>query len=116
MSLTDGYKKMSKSDPTKWSCLYFTDSADTITKKILKAKTDSIENVFFFKMTKKVSLNPNRVELTNLMKLYSFLNDSSLEKVADKFTGKSLQHFKENLAILTAKEMSYIGDKVFLDL
>ena len=53
MSLTDGYKKMSKSDPTKWSCLYFTDSADTITKKILKAKTDSIENVFFFKMTKK---------------------------------------------------------------
>ena len=40
MSLRDGTKKMSKSDPSDLSRINLTDDADTIAKKIQKAKTD----------------------------------------------------------------------------
>ncbi|RUV17569.1 tryptophan--tRNA ligase, partial [Mesorhizobium sp. M1A.F.Ca.IN.022.04.1.1] len=40
MSLRDGSKKMSKSDPSDLSRINLTDDADTISKKIRKAKTD----------------------------------------------------------------------------
>ena len=40
MSLRDGTKKMSKSDPSDLSRINLTDDADTIAKKIKKAKTD----------------------------------------------------------------------------
>ena len=40
MSLRDGTKKMSKSDPSDMSRINMTDDADTIAKKIQKAKTD----------------------------------------------------------------------------
>ena len=40
MSLRDGTKKMSKSDPSDQSRINLTDNADTIAAKIRKAKTD----------------------------------------------------------------------------
>ena len=40
MSLRDGTKKMSKSDPSDYSRINLTDDADTIAQKIRKAKTD----------------------------------------------------------------------------
>ena len=40
MSLRDGTKKMSKSDPSDMSRINLSDDADTIAKKIRKAKTD----------------------------------------------------------------------------
>ena len=41
MSLRDGTKKMSKSDPSDLSRINMSDDADTIAKKIQKAKTDT---------------------------------------------------------------------------
>ena len=40
MSLRDGTKKMSKSDPSDYSRINLTDDADTIAQKVRKAKTD----------------------------------------------------------------------------
>ena len=40
MSLRDGSKKMSKSDPSDYSRIMLTDTAENITQKIKKAKTD----------------------------------------------------------------------------
>ena len=45
MSLTDGTKKMSKSDKKERSRINLTDTMDQIEEKIMKAKTDSIEGV-----------------------------------------------------------------------
>ena len=42
MSLRDGTKKMSKSDPSEFSRINMTDDENLISKKILKAKTDSL--------------------------------------------------------------------------
>ena len=41
MSLKDGLKKMSKSDPSDLSRINLTDTKDEIINKIKKAKTDS---------------------------------------------------------------------------
>jgi tryptophanyl-tRNA synthetase len=103
MSLTDGHKKMSKSDKSKWSCLYFTDSPEVITDKIMKAKTDAISHV---------TLNENRVELSNLLKIYSWLSEKSLESTAKNFVDKPIKDFKKELAVVCAKEMSYISEKM----
>ena len=42
MSLRDGFKKMSKSDPSDHSRININDDADTIAQKISKAKTDPL--------------------------------------------------------------------------
>src|SRR5476651_2155341 len=41
MSLRDGTKKMSKSDPSEFAHIALTDDDDTITQKLRRAKTDS---------------------------------------------------------------------------
>lgn len=94
---------MSKSDPSKWSCLYFTDEPEVITDKIMKAKTDAVSHV---------TLNENRVELSNLLKIYSYLSETSLESVAKKFVDQPIKDFKKELAVVCAKEMAYVSDKM----
>ena len=103
MSLTDGLKKMSKSDPKKGSCLYFSDGPEELLDKILKAKTDSIGYV---------TLNENRIELNNLLNIYSWQEEQSQEATAKKFENKQLKDFKGELAISVCKEMSYISEKM----
>lgn len=46
MSLRDGMKKMSKSDPSDYSRINMTDDYSTIKDKLKKAKTDSVSTVF----------------------------------------------------------------------
>ena len=103
MSLTDGLKKMSKSDHKKSSCQFFNDSPEQMMEKVMKAKTDSIGHV---------TLNENRIELTNQLKIYSWLEDQSLETTAKKFENQQLKEFKAELAVSVSKEMSYISEKM----
>ncbi len=74
MSLTDGTKKMSKSDQNENSRISLLDSPDLITKKIKKAKTDSEIGLEFN--------NPIRPEANNLLNIYSIISGKDPEDVA----------------------------------
>ena len=65
MSLTDGTKKMSKSDPSELSRINLLDPPDVIKKKIKKCKTDPIKGLTFD--------DPERPECHNLLTLYQLL-------------------------------------------
>lgn len=74
MSLTDGTKKMSKSDPSELSRINLLDSPDEIQKKIKKCKTDPYRGLAFGVV--------DRPECHNLLTLYMVLSGQSREKVA----------------------------------
>ena len=75
MSLTDGTKKMSKSDPNENSRITLLDSPDVITKKIKRAKTDSELGLEFG--------NPLRPEADNLLTIYSIISGLGREKASE---------------------------------
>ena len=74
MSLKDGTKKMSKSDPSDLSRINLTDDKDKIINKIKKAKTDTMP------MPNKEEDLKNRPEALNLLEIYSSLSNQSIEK------------------------------------
>ena len=75
MSLKDGKKKMSKSDPSDQSRINLTDSEDQIRKKVQKAKTDSLP---FPECKNDLE---NRPEVENLLNIFSELVNSLLKKL-----------------------------------
>ncbi|MFQ6754792.1 tryptophan--tRNA ligase [Cereibacter sphaeroides] len=106
MSLRDGTKKMSKSDPSDQSRINMTDDADTITQKIRKAKTDpeplpdSIEGL------------KERPEARNLVNIYAALSRSTPEAVVAGFAGAQFGSFKPKLAELAVSVMAPISDEM----
>jgi len=74
MSLRDGKKKMSKSDPSDNSRINLTDEPEVIYDKIRRATTDSIATV------KSSELRP---EVTNLISIYSSVANISTKEVED---------------------------------
>ena len=83
MSLKDGTKKMSKSDPSDLSRINLTDNKETIINKIRKAKTDTKPLP-----DNEIDLN-KRPEVENLLGIYSSLNKSTLDKTIQTFEGKN---------------------------
>jgi tryptophanyl-tRNA synthetase len=73
MSLTDGTKKMSKSDPSDLSRINLLDSPDAIAKKIKRCKTDLIKGLVFD--------NLDRPECHNLLSLYMLLSGKTKSEV-----------------------------------
>ncbi len=116
MSLRDGKKKMSKSEESEFSRIDLKDSPDEIKKKIKKAKTDSLP------IPEKVSDLSERPEAYNLLNIYSFLTNSTIEETLKLMKGKDFSKFKNDLsdALISiicpiGKEMSYlIKDKDYL--
>ena len=86
MSLTDGTRKMSKSDPSELSRINLLDDPNTITKKIKKCKTDPTRGLEFD--------NPERPECENLLTLYQLLSDQSKSVVADECREMGWGQFK----------------------
>ncbi len=106
MSLRDGSKKMSKSDPSDYSRIMLTDSADNITQKIRKAKTDPKplpENI--------TELN-SRPEAQNLISIFASLQDKSIEKIVSEYAGKEFSIFKKDLADLAASKLEPISGEI----
>ena len=103
MSLRDGLKKMSKSDPSDLSRINLTDDADTISRKIRKAKTD----------TEPLPLNEDglsaRPEADNLVGIYAALSDISREQVIRDFGGQQFSKFKPALADLAVDKLAPIA-------
>jgi tryptophanyl-tRNA synthetase len=102
MSLRDGTKKMSKSDPSDQSRINLTDDADTIAAKIRKSKTDpdplpdSIEGL------------KDRPEAKNLVNIYSALSNRTVAEVVAEFAGAQFGTFKPKLADLAVAHLSPI--------
>ncbi len=88
MSLKDGTKKMSKSDPSDLSRINLTDGKDEIVNKIKKAKTDSLTLPNDDKNLIK------RPEVENLLGIYSNLSNQSLNNSINEFSGKNFSDFK----------------------
>ena len=106
MSLRDGTKKMSKSDPSDYSRINLLDSADEIALKIRKAKTD-MEPL----PGEPKGLN-DRPEAENLLTIYAALKDQSLESACTEFEGKTFSEFKNILADLVVSKIAPIGNEM----
>ena len=117
MSLKDGTKKMSKSDPSDLSRINMTDSEDQIINKIKKAKTDNDP------IPENDAGLSKRPEVENLLGIYSSLSNQSLDKTLSEFSGKNFSDFKKNLADILVEKISPISkeirkiqkDKSFID-
>jgi tryptophanyl-tRNA synthetase len=99
MSLRDGTKKMSKSDPSDLSRINLTDDADTIAKKIRKAKTDPEA------LPSELAGLQNRPEADNLVTLYAALADTRRQAVIEEFGGQQFSTFKPALIELAVEKL-----------
>lgn len=103
MSLRDGSKKMSKSDPSDMSRINMTDDADTIAKKIRKARTDPDP------LPSEVDGLKGRPEARNLVNIYAALDDTTPEKVLAEMGGRQFSEFKPMLAELAVAKLAPIS-------
>ena len=106
MSLRDGTKKMSKSDPSDLSRINLTDSADDIAKKIRKAKTDADGLP-----SEKDGLK-GRPEAENLVGIYAALSAKPVEDVLAEFGGGQFSVFKNALADLAVLKLAPIAGEM----
>jgi len=106
MSLKDGTKKMSKSDPSDLSRINLTDKKDEIVNKIKKAKTD---NSPLPSDDKKLNERP---EVENLLGIYSSLSNQKLSDSINEFGGKNFSQFKQKLSDLVVEKISPISDEI----
>ena len=106
MSLRDGTRKMSKSDPSDQSRINLTDDADTIAKKIRKARTDpdplpdTLEGL------------RDRPEARNLVNIYAALADQTPDQVIAAHAGATFAAFKPALADLAVARLSPITERM----
>src|SRR3954471_16387251 len=103
MSLRDGTKKMSKSDPSDYSRINLTDDADTIAQKIRKAKTDPEPLP-----SEEAGLEP-RPEADNLVGIYAGLADLSKADVLSEYGGGQFSTFKQALVDLAVAKLSPVA-------
>ena len=106
MSLKDGTKKMSKSDPSDQSRINMTDDKDQIVNKIKKAKTDSAQLPDNDKDINK------RPELINLYGIFSSLENQSLSSTINDFKGKNFSDFKNKLAEVLVERICPISNEI----
>ena len=91
MSLRDGSKKMSKSDPSELSRINMSDDADSIAQKFRKAKTDPDA------LPSEEAGLENRPEARNLVAIYAALEDQSVDAVLNDIGGRQFSKFKPML-------------------
>ena len=106
MSLKDGMKKMSKSDPSDLSRINLTDDNNQIINKIKKAKTDPMT------MPKDEKGLSERPEAENLLGIYSSLQNQNIEKTLIEFGGKNFSEFKEKLSSLLVEKINPISQEI----
>ncbi|GGE03653.1 tryptophanyl-tRNA synthetase [Gemmobacter megaterium] len=106
MSLRDGSKKMSKSDPSDASRINLTDDADTIAKKLKRAVTDPAP------LPETVEGLEGRAEARNLVNIYAGLSGRAQADVLGEFGGKGFGVFKPALAELAVSVLSPISGEM----
>ncbi len=106
MSLRDGSKKMSKSEPSDYSRINLTDDADTIAQKIRKAKTDPEPLP-----SEEKGLDP-RPEADNLVGIYAALSGVPKAQVLTQFGGAQFSVFKSALVDLAVEKLGPLGGEM----
>ena len=106
MSLKDGIKKMSKSDPSDLSRINLTDGKDEIINKIKKAKTDASL------MPESIEDLNKRPEVENLLVIYSSLNNQNLEKSISEFQRQNFSEFKKRLSDVLIEKIEPISREI----
>jgi len=105
MSLRDGTKKMSKSDPSDLSRINLTDDADTIAKKVQKAKTDPDG------IPSEAAGLKGRPEAENLVGIYAALAGQTEAETLSEFGGQQFSSFKKALADLATAKLAPISEE-----
>ena len=105
MSLRDGSAKMSKSDPSEMSRINLADDADSIAKKIRKAKTDPEP------LPETMDALADRPEARNLVTIYAALANCDANTVLGEYAGKGFGDFKPALADLTVSVLEPISSR-----
>ena len=106
MSLKNGEQKMSKSDPSDFSRISLSDSADQIEKKIKKAKTadtpmpDNNEDV------------SKLLEVNNLLNIFSGFSEIDKSELIEKYKGQNFSNFKNNLAEVIIEHIKPISKEI----
>ena len=103
MSLRDGTKKMSKSDPSDFSRINLKDSGEEISKKIQKAKTDSLN---FPENETELEIRP---EIKNLINIFSSISNVPIQKVLNDFQKRDFIFFKESLKEILSQKINSIS-------
>ena len=106
MSLRDGTKKMSKSDPSDASRINLTDDADTIAKKLKKAVTDPEP------LPDTLDGLDGRAEARNLVNIYAALSGQTPAQVLGEYGGKGFGTFKPALADLAVSVLAPISSEM----
>ncbi|MBM6593893.1 tryptophan--tRNA ligase [Microvirga pudoricolor] len=106
MSLRDGAKKMSKSDPSDYSRINLTDDADTIAQKIRKAKTDPEP------LPSEVEGLKARPEADNLVAIYAALMDVTPEAVLAEHGGSQFSGFKTALVDVAVSKLAPVAGEM----
>ena len=106
MSLRDGTKKMSKSDPSDASRINLTDTKEEISSKIKKAKTDPNP------LPETVDELKKRPEAFNLLNIYSSLSNQTLDETVENFVGQGFSHFKPKLIELAVENLNPISSEM----
>ena len=106
MSLRDGSKKMSKSDPSDASRINMTDDADAIAQKIRKAKTDPDA------LPSEAKGLEGRPEARNLVNIYAALSEQTVDTVLQDVGGKAFSDFKPMLSDLAVARLSPISGEM----
>ncbi|MFN6571940.1 tryptophan--tRNA ligase [Nostoc minutum NIES-26] len=103
MSLADGTRKMSKSDPSDLSRINLLDPPDQIQYKIKRCKTDPVRGLIFD--------DPERPECNNLLTLYTLLSGKTKEEVAAECQDMGWGQFKPLLTETTIAALKPIQEK-----
>lgn len=103
MSLDDGTKKMSKSNPNAGSAITLLDTPDEIRKKISRAKTDLGREVIFDVQ--------NKPEISNLMTIYAQCSGQTLQQVQAAYDGQGYGAFKKDLAEVVVHSLEPLQSK-----
>lgn len=106
MSLRDGSKKMSKSDPSDMSRINLNDDADTLAAKIRKARTDAEP------LPADASGLESRPEAANLIGIYAALMDQSRDSVCAEYEGQGFAEFKKALTDVVAAKLAPITEEM----
>ncbi len=103
MSLKDGAKKMSKSDPSDASRINLSDDADIIISKLKKAKTDSIAEITYDA--------ENRPEINNLINIFASLSSRESADIVAEYGDKGFAVFKKDIADLIISYLQPMNDE-----
>ncbi len=109
MSLRDGSAKMSKSDPSEMSRINLIDDADTVMKKVKKAKTDAEP------LPSEVEGLEKRPEALNLVTIFGALTGKSADAVLSEYGGQGFGTFKPALGEVLVETLAPINTR-FIEL